>query len=79
MALIKAVSFSNLNDPTNKRHCWLVDRVMRKCYKCKSYDSCESKIVNEQYEECKAILVESGRRLKKDWEEFKEAIEKGEL
>ena len=46
----------------NKRMCLSAERGLKICYKCKHYDTCESKIINRQYD----VLQEKKRRFLDD-------------
>jgi hypothetical protein len=49
---------ANLNAEDNQRKCISADRALSQCYLCKSYPTCESKIVNEEFERATRVLTE---------------------
>lgn len=56
------IKISKLSDPTNKRSCLSASRPLKQCFKCNSYDKCESRIENYQYNRLKKQLGDEQER-----------------
>jgi len=55
----------------NQRVCLSVKRSINKCYDCKSYENCESKIINKKYESKIKKIKRLNNQINKLQEEIK--------
>lgn len=49
----------------NKRMCLSAKRGLELCYQCKQYPTCESKIVNSQFDSDKAVVEKAQAKVNK--------------
>ena len=77
MPEIKIVKMSLLSDEGNKRNCWSAVRQLDKCYQCEKYPTCDSKIVNKEYDEVLTLLQKDRDALAKRFKLFHELTDLG--